>query len=161
MSEAEPPDMTDQRFAQNLRAAREHAGLSQAALAAEMVASGYPFHQQTIARIEGGTQRVRLAEALALARSVRTSLDALARPAGLARDAYRILDAARRVRAARRDLASATGRLAAESADLERLLERVQKEGHGEALADELAIGRYALSDDEPGYGTGPVEGRT
>jgi transcriptional regulator with XRE-family HTH domain len=155
MNDQADPDMADQRFAQNLRAAREHAGLSQAALAAEMAEMGYPFHQQTIARIEGGSQRVRLAEALALARSVRTSLDALARPAGLAREAYQILDSARRVRAARRDVAEGAARLAAEKADLARLLRRAGEKGMAESLADEIAVGNRALRDDEPDPGRG------
>jgi transcriptional regulator with XRE-family HTH domain len=156
MNEAEPPDMTDQRFAQNLRAAREYAGMSQAALAAEMAAAGYPFHQQTIARIEGGAQRVRLAEALALALAVHSSLDALARPTGVALAGHRIRVAAGQVRSARTGLWAASGHFDERKRNLEGLLAAAVEDGHGEALADEIRIGEQSLRGDEPGYGGGP-----
>lgn len=155
MNEAEPPDTTDQRFAQNLRAAREHAGMSQAALAAEMSAMGFAFHQQTIARIEGGTQRVRLSEALALSLSVRTNLDALARPTGMALEALQIMRLVSQVYAARQDVASATGRVAEAERGLQRLLTQAAEAGHGEALADEIALGKLALRDEGPDLGLG------
>jgi transcriptional regulator with XRE-family HTH domain len=161
MNEAEPPDMTDQRFAQNLRAAREHAGMSQAALATEMSAMGFAFHQQTIARIEGGTQRVRLAEALALAEAVGTSLDTLARPAGLAREALQILRQVRQVHEARRAAATAAVRVARYESDLRQRLAEVTAAGHADDLAGEIARAEDALRDHGPRYGPGPETVRT
>jgi transcriptional regulator with XRE-family HTH domain len=149
--------MTDERFGQNLRAAREHAGLSQAALAEGATAIlRRKIHQQTVARIEGGSQQVRLADAMALAQAARTTLDALARPAGLAQESYRILDAARSVRAARRDAALATARLGGEREKLAGLMRDAREKGLAGALASELETAARALSEDEPGYGSGP-----
>jgi transcriptional regulator with XRE-family HTH domain len=54
-------DVTDQRFARNLREARERLGISQSAVAATMRALGHPMPQQTIARIEAGQRRDRRA----------------------------------------------------------------------------------------------------
>lgn len=57
----------DSNFAENLRRVREEAGLSQTSLAERMAASGFRFHQTTVARIEAGKRQVTLGEADALA----------------------------------------------------------------------------------------------
>jgi transcriptional regulator with XRE-family HTH domain len=74
------PELTEERFAVNFRAAREDAGLSQGRVADEMVARGWPWHQQTVTRVETGRRMVRLGEAAALADILATSLDNLTSP---------------------------------------------------------------------------------
>lgn len=60
-----------------MRGLREQAGMSQGALADAMRDLGHLWHQQTVARVERGTQGVRWAEACALAAILNTSLDRL------------------------------------------------------------------------------------
>jgi hypothetical protein len=119
--------------------------MTQTALAARMKDLGYRYHQQTIGQIESGERGLRLGEAQALAQELRTTVDALTRPAGAARDAYRILSAARRVREARDEAARAARHHAAERRDLERLLADAGKAGNAQVLADEIAVARRAL----------------
>jgi transcriptional regulator with XRE-family HTH domain len=57
---------TDEYFAINLRAAREHATLSQAELAQKMADAGYAWTQATVWKLEQGRREPRLAEAVAL-----------------------------------------------------------------------------------------------
>jgi len=73
-SQREP---ADERFGANLRALREREGMSQSAVAAEMTERGHTWHQQTVGRVEGGRQSVRLAEAEDLAAILHTSIDRL------------------------------------------------------------------------------------
>ena len=101
-------------FAENLRAAREHAGMSQGTLAGIMADLGYPFHQQTIARIELGERKVEGEEAFALARSVRANVELLLRPPGAARDGVALLDGAQQVHQARQAITKAEETYAAE-----------------------------------------------
>lgn len=68
-------ESTDDKFAANLRALRERAGLSQSALADEMTGRGHGWHQQTVGRVESGRQAVRFSEAVDLAAILRTSTD--------------------------------------------------------------------------------------
>ena len=76
------PILSARQFGENLRQARERAGLSQATVAAEVTRLlGCTVFQQTIARLEAGLQRVRLDEALALARVAGASIDELTTPA--------------------------------------------------------------------------------
>ena len=65
----------DERFGANVRALREEKGMSQAALATAMTERGYPWHQQTVGRVEGGRQSVRFGEIEQLAEILRTSVD--------------------------------------------------------------------------------------
>ena len=58
-----------------MRALREEKGMSQAALATAMTERGYPWHQQTVGRVEGGRQSVRFGEIEQLAEILRTSVD--------------------------------------------------------------------------------------
>ena len=75
--DGEPPELTEQRFAENLRAIREASGMSQGRLADEMAARGWPWRQQTVTRVENGRRMVRLGEAKAVAEILSTSLDRL------------------------------------------------------------------------------------
>lgn len=65
----------DQRLAANMRQLRERKGMSQSALAAEMTACGFSWHQQTVGRIESGQQPLKAVELVALADVLKTSVD--------------------------------------------------------------------------------------
>jgi len=68
-------DTADARLAENVRKMREQAGMSQAALAEQMRKRGHNWLQQTVGRIESGTQPVRYSEAVALAAILGASLN--------------------------------------------------------------------------------------
>ena len=76
----EAPELTEERFAANLRAVREASGMSQGRIADEMAARGWPWRQQTVTRVENGRRMVRLGEAKAVAEILETSLDELTQP---------------------------------------------------------------------------------
>lgn len=134
--------MTGQRFAANLRAARERTGLSQADLAAKMAAEGFPFHQQTVDRIEKGTRRVSIDEAPLLASAVDSTVDALFRPQGLALEAAVITAETRDARAAYSEAVRQARRFASITERLGRRIAKAEADGHAGALASELAAAR-------------------
>src|SRR4051812_21058121 len=68
-------DTADARLAENVRKLREKAGMSQTALAEQMRERGHNWHQQTVGRVESGTQPVRYSEAVALGAILRASLN--------------------------------------------------------------------------------------
>lgn len=138
------PGLTGQRLADNLRTARERAGLSQAELAQRMAAQGWRFHQQTVARIEGGARRVLAEEVGVLAYILSISVDDLFRSHELAVDGWLILDDARKLREAHAEALKQARRFASVHADLERRIAEAEAEGHGGALATELSAGRRA-----------------
>jgi transcriptional regulator with XRE-family HTH domain len=82
--EDHPPDVragiADERFAVNFRHERERHGLSQGEVARRMAALGWPYYQQTVARIEEGKRKASVGEAEALARIVKTTADRLTMP---------------------------------------------------------------------------------
>lgn len=83
--EPEPLVQTaDDRFAENFRKRRDLQGLSQADVAEKMTERGFAFHQQTVAKIERGTRRVGIGEAVELANILDLSVDALLIPTDLA-----------------------------------------------------------------------------
>lgn len=63
------------RFGENLRAVREHRGLSQPDLAREMTARGHPWHQSTVYKTEHGKRVVGFHEAEDLAAILGTTTD--------------------------------------------------------------------------------------
>jgi transcriptional regulator with XRE-family HTH domain len=75
-----PPGVVDDQVAANIRRHREAAGLSQADLAAEMSRLGWPYHPQTVHRIEQGSRKVPVGEAAALAEILGVSLAGLTWP---------------------------------------------------------------------------------
>lgn len=58
--------------------------MSQATLAAEMTGKGFSWHQQTVARMENGTRRADLGEAVALTEIFGVGLDTLLPPEAVA-----------------------------------------------------------------------------
>lgn len=148
------PAAARQRTAANLKAAREHAGLSQEAVAQGMREMGYRFHQQTIGKIEAGDRDVGFHEAVALASVIGTTIHMLARPPGHAAGALRILSAARDARSARSAAEAADRRHRDAVRLLERALERARNDGLAGALADEIAAGERTLAGPHPGGGS-------
>jgi transcriptional regulator with XRE-family HTH domain len=149
MPSQQDPLGTERRFANNLRAFREQAGMRQADVAEAMRDLGFGYvHQQTIDRIEKLAQRPRLGESHALATVLGTSLVTMLQPPELAADAWLALTAARDVRAAARAREDAALRLANTRAHLERALARAEKT-NAEQLAPEISLGRAALKDTE------------
>jgi transcriptional regulator with XRE-family HTH domain len=106
-----PPELAEQRFAANLREARESRGMSQYALAQEMHNRGWPWRQQTVTRVETGQRMVRLGEATAIAEILRVPLDRLIQPTGESRDAELLSEWIQRAQTAFREIISATAEL--------------------------------------------------
>jgi transcriptional regulator with XRE-family HTH domain len=61
------PAASERAVAQRFRELRLAAGWSQAETAARMTSAGWPWHQSTVVRIEGGSQILRIGELLDLA----------------------------------------------------------------------------------------------
>ena len=117
-------ESTDDKFAANLRALRERAGLSQSALADEMTGRGHGWHQQTVGRVESGRQAVRFSEAVDLAEIFRTSTDRFTWGSAEANEASFTYAAGTRVRMQYEEVAMAIHRHLADEAAAERLLAR-------------------------------------
>jgi transcriptional regulator with XRE-family HTH domain len=107
----EAPELTEQRFAANLRVFREERGMSQGRLAEEMAARGWPWRQQTVTRVETGRRMVRLGEAKAVAEILETSLDMLTMRTDEARIIESLTDLIRRVKGSYRMIAGLTDEL--------------------------------------------------
>jgi transcriptional regulator with XRE-family HTH domain len=63
------------RFGANLRSVRDHRGMGQRELAAQMAERGHPWHQNTVTKTEAGERVVRFEEAEALAAILRVTTD--------------------------------------------------------------------------------------
>ena len=112
----------EERFAANLRALRERAGMSQSALAAAMAERGRPWHQSTVYRVEAGKQPVSFGEATDLAAILRTSLDRFTWSTPEASETEFVQAAGTRVRVSYEDVAVAVCRLLADIAAAERVI---------------------------------------
>ncbi len=141
-------DVIDKWFAVNLRAARERAGLSQEDLAQRMREAGFKFHQQTIGRIEAKERSVRVGEALAFARIVKTNLDALARPPETTRQAMVLKGATGRLWKLRDDLRGTQREIAGAVERLEALVARLKGSDMADVLAEEIRAAERALKED-------------
>ena len=104
----------------NLRALREHQGMSQAVLAAAMRDRNWPWHQTTVARVEGGNQEVSIGEATDLARILGVPLDRLTWATGEAAEHMLAAAAITRLREAAEEAASSLARLYAAQKSAER-----------------------------------------
>jgi transcriptional regulator with XRE-family HTH domain len=78
-TDQQPPPPWETRFRRELRRLRTASGQSQNSLATELSRPGQEFHQQQIDRIENGTRKVRLNEAMRIATYFNTTLDEMAR----------------------------------------------------------------------------------
>jgi transcriptional regulator with XRE-family HTH domain len=164
------PELTEQRFAANLRAIREERGMSQGRLADEMAARGWPWRQQTVTRVETGRRMVRLGEAKAVAEILETSLDMLTMPTDEARVIEHLADSIRRVKVPYRLIAGATDELlrarevlrthpvvaAADPAESSRVLELVAEARDVQQLTPEGAVAQgIALGGDVTEFAKG------
>ena len=104
----------------NLRALREHQGMSQAALATAMRERGWSWHQTTVVRVEGGQQQPGYGEVVDLAVILGVSLARLSYATGEAADLMLAEGAIIRLREAAEESASSLTRLCAERAAAER-----------------------------------------
>lgn len=77
MANSESASAASEAFRHNLSEAREAAGITPASLAEQMTERGFPFHRQTVQRIESGERSVKLDEALALAELLGERLDCM------------------------------------------------------------------------------------
>jgi len=98
-------------FGENLRAVRERRGTGQRELAARMAAQGYPWHQNTVTRVEAGDRSVSFYEAMALAALLGVTTDRFTWSAPEAAEREMAAAAAARLRGAWRELALAKARL--------------------------------------------------
>ena len=130
---------TDLALAENLRHARERAGLPQRVLAERMRDRGRTtFTQQTVTRIEGGQRAVRLAEAADWADITGTSLTALLQPPQLARESWLIRDAIRILLDTRSQIRDLRLRQSNARQQLERRVREAQDSGIAAALGDDI-----------------------
>lgn len=109
--EDESPDLEAQRFGENVKALRKRAGMSQADLAKRMAERGWPWHQNTVYRIENGGQAVRLFEAAAVAAVLQTSIDRLLWPTPEASATEHVTAAGTKVRTQYEAVAEAVQRM--------------------------------------------------
>lgn len=78
--QSEPTDF-NQRVAANIRRFRKAAGMSQAELAHELTARGFSWVQQTVVRVENGSQPLKLEEAAAVGKVLGVDLSVLSQSA--------------------------------------------------------------------------------
>jgi transcriptional regulator with XRE-family HTH domain len=140
-----PAELIEQRFAENLRRHRERKGMSQAALAEAMAARGWPWRQQTIARLEAGHRMVRFGEAAAVAEIIGVSLDQLTCEGAEVNETRAVDAAASRLRTSWHETVDAVGRLLAASASAERTVAEHKDSQYGRVrLASEGLEGEIA-----------------
>jgi transcriptional regulator with XRE-family HTH domain len=135
-----PAGLADERFAANVRQLREGQGKSQADVARLMAGHGWPYHPQTVQRIEAGQRKVSVGEGEALARILDTTVDRLTFP-GPAAQAAGFLDASlSRARDAYKQIGEAARVLLVARHTLTRTLADAEKAGfHDSAQIRALA----------------------
>jgi Helix-turn-helix len=157
--EALPPaGAADERFAASLRRHLDTAGMSQGELARIMHAAGWPWHQQTVAKILNGKRKVEVGEADTLTRVLGTTIAQMLLPGpeaaaqvaleqltGTAHRAYR------QIAAGAEDLAGARRQLSRVVGDAE------ARDCYGSALVRRLAAGakQAILLDPNEAVGEG------
>ena len=117
----------NRHLASNLRALRERKGLSQPALAEAMSDRGFQWHQQTVGKIEGGQQRPKWDEVVALSAILGVPLERFTWPPAEANAADALYMAAERVRRQATDLVNAVGALLSATRLAERTVEDTAK----------------------------------
>jgi transcriptional regulator with XRE-family HTH domain len=143
-------DASAERFAANLRAAREAAGLSHGDLAALMRDRGFDgFRRQTVQRIESLHRSVSVGEAYKLAQCLGADLYALLlRPEPVTAEGLQLLQAMRRLRQTGRGLQAALASHADARAFLERAVARAAASACAAELASEIQSAERALKED-------------
>ena len=138
-------DPVERWFAANLKAAREQAGLSQEAVAAQMREEGHNWRQQTVAKIENGTQAVKLGEAHSVAQIVGSTAERLAWPLEQARLGMVLRGATGRLRKLRDEHQAAGEKLEQARQRLEKLVKDLRDSGHADSFADLIQNAERAL----------------
>lgn len=144
-------NLTDDRFAKNLRTVRAAQKVSQAELARRMAARGWPYYAQTIHRIETGQRKITLGEAVELARLLGTTADALSRARGTARLGLELIEDAEEYRAALAAAAGQQQRIGDARRQLESVLQRARAHPAAAELDRELSIAAAALQEGDAG----------
>jgi transcriptional regulator with XRE-family HTH domain len=121
------PGVADERFAVNVREQRERRRLSQAEVARQMAAIGWPWHPQTVQKIEAGHRKVAVGEGEALARILHTTVDRLTWPGEVASAAWLLNTAIARAQKAWNDIARRTVSLQYALAQLEHTAADMEK----------------------------------
>ena len=97
----QPPTNVNKRLGGNIQRLRKAKGMSQADLARELTARGFPFQHQGILKLEGGTRPLRFAEGLAIAEIFDVNPAMLSDPptevAALAAQLYHVLSEMARI----------------------------------------------------------------
>jgi transcriptional regulator with XRE-family HTH domain len=111
MAETSGGHAAEQYLPENLRALREQKATSQAALAKAMKDRGWPWHQTTVARVEGGRQPVGFGEVVDLAQILGVTPDRFTWSGQEAGERDHAAAASARLRGAWREAALAAARL--------------------------------------------------
>lgn len=109
--------------------------MSQSELAKRMAARGFKFHQTTVARIEAGERAVRLGEAEALAKILKTYVHTLSRPPEEGGAIRRLRDAVEEVERKVQDIQS----------DIESLLRGKERLNRAIAECEDRDLGEIGL----------------
>ena len=126
--------------------------MSQEAVAVAMRDLGFShIRQQTVDRLERGSQRPRLGEYLALASVLGVDPASLLRPEAATQAGLRIQKAVRDTRAAHRAMQQAAEDLARGRRHIQVAVTRAIEQGYEGDLADEMSLARVALRDTEEG----------
>jgi transcriptional regulator with XRE-family HTH domain len=135
-----PPELSERRFAENLRQAREDKGISQVKLAQEMAVRGWPWRQQTVTRVESGQRMVRLGEALAVAEILGTSVTMLTASTRETSAVYLLASSTSKVKQAFEEITRWTQTLLWNQGQLRTTLGEVERAGyHDSSLVREVA----------------------
>jgi transcriptional regulator with XRE-family HTH domain len=135
-----PPELSERRFAENLRQAREDKGMSQVKLAQEMAARGWPWRQQTVTRVESGQRMVRLGEALAVAEILGTSVTMLTASTRETTAVYLLASSTSKVKQAFKEITRWTQTLLWNQGQLRTTLREAERHGYPESsLVTEVA----------------------
>ena len=120
-----PSPRTGQHFARNVRRRREARGISQDAVVAAMREAGWDeFNSMALSRVEKGTRRAGVDEALAIAAILETTLEWLIAAPASTDLADEVFETKRRFEAARADAAAALEELDAAHQDCVELTDR-------------------------------------
>jgi transcriptional regulator with XRE-family HTH domain len=135
-----PPELSERRFAENLRQAREDKNVSQVKLAQEMAARGWPWRQQTVTRVESGQRMVRLGEALAVAEILGTNVVMLTASTRETSATHLLASSTSKVKQAFEEITRWTETLLWNQAQLRTTLGEVERAGfHESSLVREVA----------------------
>lgn len=147
--------LADEWFGRNLKAARETKGLSQAAVAEQMRADGFPaFTQQMLAKAEAGPRgtgrQVSVGEAFALGRIVGVTPGALIQAPELTRAQSMLWRVSTALREHRAQADAIDAAVRATARELERLIGEARASDLAPELTEEIAEAERILKGERP-----------